>query len=154
MMKEIDIKKLSSVISLSFLVLFLIVSCDKRSSDWVEYRTDKDGYVSSYKKVNIQKDDGNYIVQVWDKYVFSDKGKEIIIQDMTKNGLSTKGYDKLSNKMFLVEIDCKKQRYKILSIKDYDANGNVLFSYYVNKRDWDHVTSDTKPDFLRKSVCN
>jgi len=83
MMKGIDMKKISSVISLSFLVLFLTVSCEKSSSDWVEYRNEK-GYVSSYKKVNIQKDDGNYIVQVWDKYVFSDKGKEIIIQDMKK----------------------------------------------------------------------
>ena len=69
-------KKISSFISLSFLFLFLLVSCDKSSSDntkksstnnvtqsspqqslegWVEYYKNPEGNVLLYKKVNIQK---------------------------------------------------------------------------------------------------
>jgi hypothetical protein len=72
----IDVKKVFSVISLLFLVLFLLVSCEKSSSDWVEYNEDNDGNVWFYKKGDINKDGDKFLVKVWDNRVFSDKSRE------------------------------------------------------------------------------
>lgn len=152
-MKGIDMKKCGSVITLLFLVLLLLVSCEKNSSDWVPYKYDNEGNVSSYKKGNIQKDDDNYIVQVSVKVVYSDKGREKFIQTITENGVSTKEYDKLSYRIYLKEIDCKNQKMKILSINNYDTNGKVFGSRNYPESEWEQIVPDSHKDALRKNVC-
>jgi hypothetical protein len=148
-----DVKKICSVIILSFFVLLLLVSCEKSSSDWVTYKYDNEGNVSSYMKGNVQKDDGNYIVQVSVKVIYSDKGREKFIQTMTENGISTKEYDKLSDRIYLKEIDCKNQKMKILSINNYDTNGKVFGSRNYPEGEWEHIAPDSHRDALRKNVC-
>ena len=145
--------KISSVVSLSFLIILLLVSPVIGSSDWVEYGRDIGGTVWSYNKVNIEKDGGMHIVQVWEKIVFSDKGRENIIQDRTKNGYSTEGWDKLSEGKGLFEIDCNKQRIRMLSVHQYDTDGNVLFSYSDDNPEWDYIPPNTLVDTSRKKVC-
>jgi len=145
-------KKISSVFSLLFLIPFLLVSCEKSSSDWVEYMKDNDGNVFSYKKVNIQKDGDNNIVQVWEKEVYSDKGKEKEIQSITKLGLSTERYNKLSELNYLSEIDCKKRMGRTLNIVRYDTNGQTLESGNVNGK-WDYIIPDSNGDTVFKEVC-
>jgi len=151
-------KKISPVISLSFLVFFLLlfISCERSStqssSDWVKYKTDTDGNVCSYKKVNIEKKDGNHLVQVWFKQVYSDKGRKKVIQNMTKNGLYTTGYDKLSEIMVLSEEDCKKEKYVLLSEIEYDTDHKVLSSREIYKPPvWSYVSPGG--DELLKEVC-
>jgi len=145
-------EKISSVIFLSLLVFFILVSCNKNSSDWVQYNTDNDGNVFSYKKVNIQKDGDNNIVQVWEKEVYSDKGREKEIQSITKLGLSTERYKKLSELIYLSEIDCKKRMGRILNIVRYDTNGQTLESGNVNGK-WNYVIPDSDGDTVLKEVC-
>ena len=145
-------KKIISVISLSFLVLLLLVSNVIGSSDWVEYRTDENGSVWLYKKGNIEKKGGNYIVQVWDKLVYSDKGREKYIQKNTEKGLSNEGFDKLSNIKGLKEMDCNKRRYRLLSTTWYDTDDKVLYSDSI-EGDWDYIVSDSYGDILFKKVC-
>jgi hypothetical protein len=70
-------KKISSIISLSFLVLFLLVITVWGSSDWVKFYTGKMGNVTSYKKVTTANGQEKYLV----KEVFSDKGRKEYIQD-------------------------------------------------------------------------
>ena len=155
-------KKISLFVFLSFLVLFLLVGCVKReaplvkygdNNDWVNYSSDNYGNVYSYKMKNIQNNGGKYIVQVWEKEVYSDKGEEEIIQKMTKNGLSTEGYDKLKETMSLYEIDCNKKMKNISSITDYDMEGKVLLSYSYDKKEWGFIVPDSKVDSFRKEVC-
>jgi hypothetical protein len=147
-------KKISSVICLSFLVLFLIVSTVIGSSDWMEYYTDNDGTIWSYKKVNIDKGKGKYIVQVWEKRVYSDKNREEQILDRTKDGLSTEGWDKLSEGKGLVEIDCKKLKMRVLSVINYDTDGKVLSSDSFDENKWKYIIPDTLGETLRNKVCN
>jgi hypothetical protein len=152
-MKGIDMKKFGSVIILSFFVLLLLVCCEKSSSDWVPCQYDHEGNVSSYRKGNIQKEDGNYIVQVSVKEVYSDKGREKFIQTMTENRISTKEYDKLLYRIYLNEIDCKNKKMKILSINNYDTNGKVFGSRNYPEGEWEHIAPDSHRDTLRKNVC-
>jgi hypothetical protein len=151
-MKGIDMKKISSVISLSVLVLFLLASCDKSSSDWVQYQNDVNGNVRSYKKANDQKDVGNNMVKVWEKNFFSDKGRQEFIQYMIKRGHSTEEYDKLSYMVYLYEIDCDQQRIHILSVSQYDKD-NKKFISGDKESEWINIPPNSLGDSLQEKVC-
>ena len=148
LMRGIDMRKISLVISLSFLVVFLFVGCVSSSSNLVI-----SGNVVSYRMENIQNNGGKYIVQVWEKEIYSDKGREELIQKMRDNEISTERYDKLKETMSLYEIDCKRKRKNILSVTDYDMDGKVLFTYSYDKQQWVYIVPDSKFDSFRKEVC-
>jgi hypothetical protein len=148
LMKGIYMKKISSVVSLSFLVLLLLVGCVSSSSSLV-----KSGNDVSYKTENIQINGGKYIVQVWEKEVYSDKGREELIQKMRDHKMATERYDKLKETMSLYEINCKKKRKNVLSITDYDTDGKVLFSHSYDKEEWVYIVPDSKIDKFQKEVC-
>jgi hypothetical protein len=153
-------KTIASVISLLFLVL--LVGCVNSSSDsvkksehndWVNYIYDTNGNVYSFKKGNVKKEKDDYIVQVWGKVVFSDEGKEEEIQLLTKYGMSTEGFDKLSKEIILGEIDCNTQMINILSINHYDTNGKLLHSESYDEPEWNHIISNSNGELLLKKVC-
>ena len=142
-------KKIVLVWSLLFIFLFLFVGCNKSSSDWVEYRNNESG-VYSYKKVNIDKEG---IGQLWVKQVFSDKSRKNIIQGMIGSGISTEGWDKLSEKKMLIEQDCKNHRERILSLTVYDSDGKVLQSHEDDKTNWNDIMPASPEGVLHKIFC-
>jgi hypothetical protein len=158
-LKGINMKNISSVIFLSFLIILLLVSNvnssapNRMTSDWVKYTTDNNGDVFSYKIVKIEKDGGNYIVQVWKKEVFSNEGREKEIQWLTKHGMPTEGYDKSSEQKDVTEIDCKKRTARTLSFKLYDTNGKVLYSRDYDEPVWDYIVPDSNDETILKGVC-
>jgi hypothetical protein len=154
-MKGINMKKFSSVISLSFLVLFLLVSCNKSSSEWIQYDVTDEG-VWSYKKVNNENDEGNYMVQVWDRLEFTGKSRGEEIENFVRFfGRSTKGYDRLSHREDLQEIDCKNHRYRLLGMRHIDMDGKVLYSVKFDKsNDWVNIPSGSRGGIVMKTVCN
>lgn len=119
----------------------------------MKYQTDEDGNVWSYKKVNVEKKDGNHLVQVWDKTVFSDKGREKRIQERIKEELSTEVWDKLSEEQNMSEVDCKKQGLRSLSFIDRDRDGKVLVSRDYNKNEWIYMTPGSVGEDFTKEVC-
>ena len=149
--KEIDMKKVYSVIFLPFLIILLLVT-PVFGSDWVEYGRSKSGSVFLYNKVNIKHRTRN-IVQVWCRLVFSKEDRENRIQNRRNRGVSTEGYDKLSHALLLNEINCKKLEIHTLSITEYDTDGSVLYSRSSDKSDWSYIPPDTIWDKLRKTVC-
>ena len=145
-------KTISSVIFLSFLVLILLVT-PVIGSDWIEYDRDKDGNVWSYLKVNSKKEVGKYMVQVCEKEVYSDIGREKQIQLRSSFGLSTEGWDKLSYDLYFSKIDCKKRRKILLSTITYNANDEQLYNVSIDKSKWRHAIPDSKDEKLLKKVC-
>jgi hypothetical protein len=122
----------------------------------VKYKNDNDGNVYSYNKGNIKKESRNNTVQVqvWGKQVYSDVGRTIELQSRIKDGLSIEGYDKLSSKTCMYEIDCKKQSISILSISHYDKEGKVLYSDGdTSEKKWFDIKPDSTGDALQKEVC-
>jgi hypothetical protein len=142
-------KKISSIISLSFLVLFLLVITVWGSSDWVKFYTGKMGNVTSYKKVTTANGQEKYLV----KEVFSDKGRKEYIQDRIEKKLSIEGYDKLSNIQSLSEIDCKEKKIMNISVFYFDTDGKKLDSYFVDKPKWVKIRNNSFFDILQKQVC-
>jgi hypothetical protein len=155
-------KKIRSTILLSFLfVLFISWGCSGNkkvvppvfgSSGWVEYETNIYGGDYSYGKETI-KYRTKTVVQVWNRLVYSAEGRERYIQDMKDSGIATDGYENLSETHRLNEIDCKKGRYNILSIVDYDRNGKILISDSYKKSEWNNIRFGSMMDKLRKIVC-
>jgi hypothetical protein len=152
LIKGMDMKKINSLIYLSFLVIFLLAGCVNSSSNlvtseddygWVKY-DDNDEGIYSYKNVNIDKD----VIQVWNKKVFSDEGRKKFIQDMTKNG---KTFDKLSEGRDLIEIDCKNLRKRTVSTTLYDQNKVIFFQYY--DEEWSSIIPNSHGETILKEVC-
>ncbi len=148
-MKGIDVKKICSVISSSLIVLFLFVTPVIGSSDWVKFYTGKMGNVASYKKVITEDGQEEYVV----KEVFSDKGREEYIQYRKEKGLSTEGYEKLSNIQSLSVIDCMEKRIINISVSHFDTDGKKLDSYFVDKPKWVKIRNNSFFDILQKQAC-
>jgi hypothetical protein len=111
----------------------------------------EDGRVWSYKKVNVQKDRDNYIVQVWEKYVPSNKVRKEI-----KKTPPPLGYENgivISSYMDLKEIDCKKQRIRTLSSITYDDDGKESSSETYDESKWEYIVPDSNDETLSKEVC-
>ena len=142
-------KKISSVISFLFLVLFLLVHPVFGSSEWVEFYKGKMGNVTSYKNVTIEQGLERYAV----KEVFSDKGREEYVQDCIEKGFSTEGYEKLSNIQSLSEIDCKEKKIMNISVFYFDTDGKKLDSYLVDNPKWVKIRNNSFFDILQKQVC-
>jgi len=152
-MKEIDMKKISSVISLSFFIIVLFVTPVIGSSEWVDYGRNKDGDVYFYMKINIDKGKGKYIVQVWDKQLYFDKGREKIIQIVKKMGWPTEEWNKIEDVMSFYEIDCKKKGIRKISYIFFDTSGNSVYSRSYDNLKWVFIPPDTMLDILQKKVC-
>jgi hypothetical protein len=146
-------KKISSVICLSFIVILLFVTSVLGSSDWMKYEVDNEGNVHFYKKGSIDKEGGNYIVQVWDKWVYSDKGRETYIQLLRKRGRSAEEYDKMSYDIVLREIDCKKNRNRTMDTFIYDMDNKLIDSSSNKGLEWNYIVHNSVGDSFRKKVC-
>ena len=146
-------KKISSLVSLSFLVLFLLVSNVYCSSEWVELYKNDDGDVLLYNKGSIEKGEGEYIFHVWEKVVCSKKSREKFLQIKRDSGGSIEGLDKLSEDVSISEIDCKKKMKRTLSTYLYDKDGELLLSDSPDEPEWKYIILDSNEDSLRKKVC-
>ena len=135
------------------LFFFSIGKTETSSSNCMKDHVDDDGNVFSYNKGNVKKNKGKYIVQVWEKIVYSAEGREKEIQDSKKDGLSTEEWDNLSYEIDLLEIDCMMRRNRILSILFYDTDGKVSWSYDYDKPKWTSIVSGSEMDSLQKEVC-
>jgi hypothetical protein len=151
--KGIGMKKVHSVIVLSFLIILLLLTSVNGAEDWVKYSVDKEGNAYSYNKITIKHRTEN-VVEVWEKVVFSNAGKEKYVQNLKNMGWWMEGWDKFSYSVFLNEIDCKKEMSRILSGTDYDANGSPLKNISSDElKEWIDIVSDSMMDTLRKEVC-
>ena len=122
-------------------------------SDWVKYSMTEDGNVFLYDKTNITKSGGKNIVQVWTKWIYSNKEREKELKVRRKSGFSTEEWDKLSYSIFLNEIECKNKKLQVLSVTIYDTDGNVLNKWDNDKPKWTNIVPGSDGDVLRKKVC-
>ena len=148
-----DMKKISSVLILAMMVSLLLVNCDSISYKWVKYHDDNDGNAYFYKKGKVDKDGYKHIVQAWSKEVYSQRGRDAEIESRTKDGLTSKGYRKLSYKKCLYEIDCSRLKISTLSIKRFDTDDKELYSGGTGERNWYDIQPDSPGNRLRQEVC-
>lgn len=152
--KGVVMKIINMIVSLSFLVLLLITGCEKSSSDWLKYKTDKDGNAYSYNKGSIKVDSVNNSVQVLAKEIYSDVGKTIELQSRIKDGLSVEAYGNFSYKTCLYEINCKRGSIAVLAISHYDKDDKVIYAGGETKeKKWFGIQPDSTADALKREIC-
>lgn len=122
------------------------------SDEWVEYDRDYYGDVYFYNKASVQHT-AKDIIQVMCKVVYSDEDRNKLIRELRKNGLPSKGYNKLSHRLHLEKIDYKGRKYQTLSLSEYDTDGRILFRGSSDKPGWEHIIPDSIMDTLQKKVC-
>ena len=96
---------------------------------WIYYGTTEDGNQYYYDKISITYVSpyvSPKVVKVWEKIKYSKVGKDQIIQMNKEKGLSIAGYDKLDSIIFLKEVECTNNTYKIIKIVDYNDEGKIL----------------------------
>ncbi len=147
-------KKIVSLACLPFLAFFFSATPAVALPDWVEYLRSEDGTVFSYhRKLNVDKSNGNHIVQVLGKENLSDAGREKTLLSLQEKGLPTAEYEQMSRKMFTCEIDCGQRLIRKASLIVYDTNGKVIFSGETHSPEWEPILPDSTGDVLRKAVC-
>lgn len=137
-MKGTDMKKISSVISLSFLVLFLLIVSvpsicfsEPDSKEWDLFGKDSVGGVYYYNKTNMTKSYNIISFRLY--YIIPDDERKERIERMKKYDLKKSvEYQNYDHDISVVEIDCKNRMTKVKEFTEYDNQGNVL-EHNVNK---------------------
>ena len=168
-------KKISSVISLSFLILFLLLFVNPVNgySESVEsgpiVESPKvtpnlpDSYVWElignnsfgiyyYNKTNITK--SSDIISVWIYQTPTDDIKEGVIESVKKNNLEKSiKYKNYEHTMGLNEIDCKNRKVLQTNLIFYDDKNNILDNYTIDNSKWTDIPPDTLFNILYNKIC-
>jgi hypothetical protein len=100
--------------------------------DWV-YVDKTDNVSVYYNKTNININRKTKQIKVWTKFTYTEKGKEIVINNRKDKELNITNYQSLSYSFELYFYDYNELKYRTLSIDDYTIEGDTLGS--VNNSD-------------------
>jgi hypothetical protein len=125
----------TSIMAISFLFI-LLPGNPAFGIDWVELSTTSEGNVLSYDKGSVRKiDSDNY--RLWERIIYADGNVK----------------ENVKTTVFIREINCRDKNHRIISIIDYDANGEKLFNGADDQTEWSAIPLDTPVDDLRKAIC-
>ena len=86
--------------------------------------TDKITYYYNPRSIKI--DNKKHIIKVWTKRVYSDKGKDDVVNGFKKHGVINDKFDRLRFTLGLEYINYKKHKVSVNQIIDYSDSGEVL----------------------------
>lgn len=167
-------KKISSVVSLSFLVLFLllfvnpvnvysesvksepIVESPKitpripDSKEWECFGKDSVGGVYYSNKTNMTKSSNIISFRLY--YIVTDDERKERIERIKKYDLKKSvEYQNYDHDISEVEIDCKNRLTKVKEFTEYDNQGNVL-KHNINKdSEWKSILPGSMEEFYKKN---
>ena len=112
--------------------------------DWIRYGKNETGchYYNQQNVTHLSKD----IVRVWNKIVFTEKGRASAVERLGKS------YDKFGYDISLKEINCKDKKQHWVSSKVYSMNGKLL-STPVYNTGWEPIAEGSLSDILFQKVC-
>ncbi len=125
-----------------------------RVADWKQYGKDSEG--DHFYKPDPSRPTSMGIVVVWDQLVFTPEGKEQYIRKREKAGFKTEGYDRLSHRNVLYELNCfsKKREYSAQEVFELTKEGKQLdYARAGTYKDWQEVPAGSLIDQLCAIVC-
>jgi hypothetical protein len=120
----------------------------------ISYSEDK-GIVSYYDRDGVQRK--AEIVRVWGQIGFNEKNEkwkswvDLCINNSKPN--SNHDCNKLYNIKVLYEINCKKNKYCLLSIVTYDEDGRVLYRNENLSSKVHYIMPESVVEKLKNRVC-
>lgn len=151
-------KKISSVICLSFVVIFLLVVSlssicfsEENIDRWVLYGKSPFGDYY-YDKMSVTKGSKN-IIRVWEKVKFTKEGKDSQTKDRKYSKIPKYEWDKLDFGINLYEFDCENNTRRLLSFVDYNDEERIIEKFNVANPEIEPVIPGSINESLLKSVC-
>lgn len=148
-MKGIDMKKITLVISLVMLLLF---ANQAWAEDWILYNTSKEGKMY-YDKSSIEEIDQN-IIRVWTKTILNEKGKTEAFSFLKNMDMKPCNRDIISYELTVEQYDCVNDKYENISTTIYDKKSNVLLGQKVIVSKWNDIHPKSIVGKLKKIVCS
>jgi hypothetical protein len=121
-----------------------------QSSEWKEYGSDEDG--NHYYRVDATPQPSPGIIRVWSQLLFNEEGRARYIQKRQKVGFAIEGYDQLSHRNVLYEINCfsEKREICIQEVLELTKEGKTLdYAKAGTYKDW----SDIPPGSIYEKLC-
>lgn len=128
------IKRILPVLCLFLLLLLLVTPAT--GIEWTVLSTTDEGNELSYDEKSIR-EVKTYIFRLWERIVFADQNVK----------------DNVKTTLFIREINCQNNRQRIISLMDYNTQGEKTFSGANDRATWSAIPPDTPLDLLRKKVC-
>ena len=153
-------KKISSVISLSFVVLFLLVVlfpyiCFSEKPDnkvWELYGKDGFGRVYYFNKINLIK--SSDIISVWSYMIESNDSKRAMVERWKNIDIEKSvKYQHYDHTVLGDELDCQKKLKRRNEYIWYDDKGNVLDRHINKNSKWTSIEPDGLDESLHKKIC-
>jgi|GEM_PF-2095709 len=95
------------------------------------------------------------IVKVWEKEIYSERGKQDFIINLKNLNLNVRKYEKLDQSLTLLKIDCFKKKYQVLEVIDYASDGSVLDRVDLPEflSEWSSIPPNSVIEGLFEEVC-
>jgi hypothetical protein len=160
LMEGVDMKKIRQVVSISFLVLFLLVFsfpsvCFSEQPDpkvWESLGINSFGSIFYYNKTNITK--SSNIISVLSYTIESEENKRNMVKRWKNFDLAKSvKYQHYDHTIFLDEFDCQNKLNRRKEYIWYDDKGNVLDQHTNENSNWKSIMPDTIMFKLYKKVC-
>jgi hypothetical protein len=148
-MKGIDMKKISSVISLSFLVLFFVLAVNAHSGEWILLgENDRGSFL--YDKTAISKANDRMVIVDW-KSIFS-------IAAANEAGEFAPTLKGVSFILYRDLINCRERIYESKGVQYYNKEGKLIYDSKTNESKYKPIgfrpiPPDTPIERLADIVC-
>lgn len=136
---------LKRMLCATIFISYLFIWCQAASAtDW---RPAGDGEFDASRITRISPS----VIRVWQKHVLCEE-----ILDYVRKNDPDHDYSDYSHTIALQQIDCKKQKIGMVSIRAYNTRGGVINSIDNNDSDivMDHVIPDSYGEDFVQEVCN
>jgi hypothetical protein len=149
---------MKTVCSLLFVALASVfLAAQASGAQWVDLGTDTGGNRYWYDRATIEKARDN-VMALRIKTAYSDVGRKIRIEAMTKAGLDTKGYEALSDTVALLEVNCVTEERRIVKMDHYTGDllipGGSWTSTLKASEGWSPILPGVIGTGLLKAVCS
>lgn len=105
-----------------------------------------------YDKNSIRKI-SDHVYQVWTVIIYNEQGKADAYAMLLKQGKAPENPAVLNQESILLELDCLRGKYRIVSINIYDEKDTLLFSVPETNAGWHDVIPNSINEKLNNTVC-
>jgi hypothetical protein len=138
------LKKITFFVILVCLIFLTTLLTNGYCDDWVYVVRDlKFTYYYNLSSVKIDKQ--HKTIQVWEKEVYTDKGKMDLLNKM--DSIERQKFTDLNHRLILYLINYKNRKYSINYVTYYSNSDNILFSHKYTP-EWHDIISDSVFDFF------
>ena len=120
-------------------------------AEWVYYVASPDG-TYYYDKESITSG-GNGIIKVWDKTVYTKKGKQEYVGWRKEKGIYDTKFEDLSYTLNLYTMKCSTREFDIISGSHRNSEERIIDSYSNLSPSYDPISPESIMESLYKIVC-